>query len=192
MKSVEGVYRFLNRVWRLIVDDRAETNELSPSVKEIEPEAETNRLLHKMIRKVTDDTNGLRFNTAIAAMMEFSNHLTGKEARPKIVLEKLVLLLAPYAPHIAEELWSVLGNKSTLAYEAWPIADATLLVEDQVEIPVQINGKIKAKLMVATGLDQAGLEALALKDPKVKEQLIGKTIRKVVAVPGKMVNVVAS
>lgn len=192
MKSVEGVYRFLSRVWRMVVGDRAETNVLSPLVKDVEPDAETLRLMHKMIQKVTEDTNGLRFNTAIAAMMEFSNHLTGKEVRPKSVLETLTLLLAPYAPHMAEELWNVLGHTTTLAYQAWPKFDPALLVEDRVEIPVQINGKIRAKLMVAADLDQAGLEKLALTDPKVIEQITGKSIKKIVVVPKKMVNIVVA
>ena len=113
MRRVEGVSRFLSRVWRIIVDEAAETPKLHPNVKDIEPDAQTLKLLHKTIKKVTEDTEGLRFNTAIAAMMEFNNHLTGLgDVRPKSVLEKFVLLLAPYAPHIAEELWQVLGPRN--------------------------------------------------------------------------------
>jgi len=116
-KSIEGVYRFLSRVWRLIVDDSAEQLALSPALQEIEPDKETLRVLHRTIQKVTEDTDGLRFNTAISAMMEFTNHVTKLEVRPRAVLEPFVLLLAPYAPHAAEELWRALGHADTLAYE---------------------------------------------------------------------------
>jgi leucyl-tRNA synthetase len=191
MRGVEGVSRFLSRVWRLIVDEAAETPTLNANVKEIEPDAETLKLLHKTIKKVTEDTEGLRFNTAISAMMEFSNHLTAKvETRPKKVLEPFVLLLAPYAPHVAEELWQVLGHPSTLAYEPWPVFDPALVCDDEIEIPVQINGKVKAKLLVPTDADAATLEKLALADPKVQELIAGKTVRKVIAKPGQMVSIV--
>src|SRR5262249_38898682 len=105
MRGVEGVYRFLGRVWRAIVDERAEELKLNDAVKEVEPDRETLRLLHVTIAKVTDDLNGMRFNTAIAAMMEFTNHLTKLTVRPRSVLPPFVLLLSPFAPHIAEELW---------------------------------------------------------------------------------------
>ena len=191
MRSVEGVYRFLSRVWRIVVDEAAETPTVHPSVKEVEPGTETLRLLHKTIQKVTADTEGLHFNTAIAAMMEFTNHLTAKvEVRPKAVLEKFVLLLAPYAPHMAEELWQVLGHATTLAYEPWPAFDASLARDDEVEIPVQVNGKVKAKLMVPADADAATLEKLALADPKVQEHLAGKIVKKVIAKPRQMVSIV--
>jgi leucyl-tRNA synthetase len=191
MRGVEGVSRFLSRVWRLIVDEAAETPKLNVNVKDIEPDAETLKLLHKTIKKVTEDTEGLRFNTAISAMMEFSNHLTAKvEARPKSVLEPFVLLLAPYAPHAAEELWQVLGHASTLAYEPWPAFDPTQVRDDEIEIPVQIGGKVKAKLLVPTDADAATLEKLALADPKVQVLIAGKTIRKVIVKPGQMVSIV--
>ena len=191
MKSVEGVYRFLSRIWRLIVDEAAETPTLNASVKDVEPDKDTLRLLHRTIKKVTEDTEGLRFNTAIAAMMEFSNHLTSKvEERPKKIMDSLVLLLAPYAPHVAEELWQVLGHSNTLAYEPWPTFDDALTKADEIEIPVQINGKLKSKVVVPAETDNAGLEAIALADEKVKEQIAGKTIKKVVVVPKKLVNIV--
>ena len=193
MRSVEGVSRFLSRVWRIIVDEAAETPKLHPNVKEVEPDALTLKLLHKTIKKVTEDTEALRFNTAIAAMMEFSNHLTGKvEVRPMSVLERFVLLLAPYAPHIAEELWQVLGHASTLAYEPWPAYDPALVRDDEVEIPVQINGKVKAKLIVPADADAAALEKVALADAKVQELIAGKTVRKVIVKPRQMVSVVVS
>jgi leucyl-tRNA synthetase len=193
MRSVEGVSRFLSRVWRLVVDEAAETPVRNASVQDVDADTETLKLLHKTIRKVTEDTDGLRFNTAIAAMMEFSNHLTSKvEVRPVKVLKPFVLLLAPYAPHIAEELWQVLGNTTTLAYEPWPKFDANLVRDDEIEIPVQINGKVKAKLMVPADADAATLEKLAVADAKVQEQIAGRTVRKVIAKPRQMVSIVVS
>ncbi len=192
MRSVEGVYRFLSRVWRLIVDDAAETATLNATVKEIDPDKETLRLLHRTIQKVTEDTEGLRFNTAIAAMMEFTTHLTGQATRPKKVLETLVLLLSPYAPHIAEELWRVLGHAESTAYVRWPVFDIALTKADVIEVPVQINGKLRAKLAVPAEIDNATLEKTALADEKVKEQIAGKTIKKIIVVTrgGKLVNIV--
>jgi leucyl-tRNA synthetase len=191
MRSVEGVSRFLSRVWRLIVDEAAETPARNENVRDVEPDKETLKLLHKTIKKVTEDTEHLRFNTAIAAMMEFSNHLTSKvEVRPVKVLEPFVLLLAPYAPHVAEELWQVLGHTGTLAYEPWPPYDPELVRDDEIEIGVQINGKVKARIMVPTDADAATLEKLALADAKVQEQLAGKTVRKVIAKPRQMVSIV--
>jgi leucyl-tRNA synthetase len=193
MRSVGGVHKFLSRVWRLIVDEAAETPTRNASVQDTEPDKETLKLLHKTIKKVTEDTEGLRFNTAIAAMMEFSNYLTSKvEVRPVKVLEPFVLLLAPYAPHVAEELWQVLGHSKSLAYEPWPAFDPALGRDDEIEIPVQINGKVKARLMVPADADAATLEKLALADPKVQEQLAGKTVRKVIAKPRQMVSIVVS
>jgi leucyl-tRNA synthetase len=190
MNGVEGVYRFLSRVWRLVIDDAAETAKLHPGVTDAEPDKETLRQLHRTIQKVTEDTEGMRFNTAISAMMEFTNHLTGQKVRPRKVLEPLVLLLAPYAPHVAEELWAALGHKSTLAYEPWPKFDAALTKADEIEIPVQVNGKVKAKLLVPAETDEKGLEAAALADPKVKEQIAGKAVKLVKVVPRRLVNIV--
>jgi leucyl-tRNA synthetase len=190
-RSVEGVSRFLSRVWRLAVDETAETPVRNATVQDVEPDKETLKLLHKTIRKVTEDSEHLRFNTAIAAMMEFTNHLTSKvELRPVKVLGSFVLLLAPYAPHIAEELWQVLGHKTSLAYEPWPKFDPDLVRDDEIEIPVQINGKVKARIMVPVDADAATLEKIALADPKVQEQLAGKTVRKVIVKPKQMVSIV--
>jgi len=191
MRGVEGVYRFLSRVWRVLIDENAENPKLHPNVKDIEPDAETLKLLHKTIKKVTEDTEGLRFNTAISALMEFNNHLTAKvDIRPKKVLDTFVLLLAPYAPHIAEELWQVLVHASTLAYEPWPQFDPNLIREDEIEIPVQIAGKVKAKLLVPADADSATLEKLALADPKVQEAIAGQTVKKVIVKPKQMVSIV--
>ena len=189
-RSVEGVYRFLSRVWRLVVDPDAETLKPSPAVKDVEPDKETLRLLHRTIQKVTEDTDGMRFNTAISAMMEFSNHVTKLEVRPRRVLEPFVLLLAPYAPHAAEELWRALGHTTTLAYEPWPKFDPALTKADEIEVPVQVNGKLKARLKVPADIGDKALEAAALADEAVKGQTAGKSVKKVIVVPKKLVNVV--
>jgi leucyl-tRNA synthetase len=190
MDGVSGVRNFLNRVWRLILDDRVEENQLLPNVQDVPPTAEQNRVLHKTIKAVTNDCRQMSFNTAIARMMEFTNFFFKEEVRPKSAMKTFVLLLSPFAPHMAEELWEILGNKTTLAYEPWPSYDESLLVEDTVEIPVQINGKLKGKIVAPTGSDGASLEALARSDAKVADQLAGKNVVKVIAVPGRMVNFV--
>jgi leucyl-tRNA synthetase len=192
MRGVEGVYRFLSRVWRLFIDDRAETMKLSDAVRDVPPDKDTLRKLHQTIQKVTEDLDGLRFNTAISAMMELTNHLTKLETRPRSVLELFVLLLTPFAPHLAEELWSVLGHKDTLAYEPWPAYDAALTTADEVEVPVQVNGKLRSKVHVPAGADEAALKAAALADEKIKALIAGKPIRKLIVVPGKLVNIVVS
>jgi leucyl-tRNA synthetase len=188
-KSVEGVYRFLTRAWRLIVDE-GEALKLSPAVKDVPPDRDTLRVLHQTIQKVTKDTDSLSFNTAIAEMMKFVNHMTGLEVRPRSALEPFVLLLAPYAPHITEELWCVLGHASTLAYEPWPKFDPELAKEDEIEIPVQVDGKLKARLKVPAEIDDKALEAAALANETVRAQIAGKTVKTVRVVPRKLVNIV--
>jgi leucyl-tRNA synthetase len=190
MRGVEGVYRFLGRVWRVCIDDRAEDLRLAAAVQDVEPTRETLRLLHQTIQRVTEDLDGMRFNTAIAALMEFTNHLTPLAARPRSVLEPFVLLLSPFAPHLAEELWRALGGEQTLAYEPWPPFDPALTKEDEVEVPVQINGKVRLRLNMPTGLDKEALERRVLNDEGVKGLLAGKQIRKIVVVPGRLVNIV--
>jgi leucyl-tRNA synthetase len=190
MRGVEGVYRFLGRFWRLFLDDYSQNMRLSEAVKDVPPERETLRELHRTIQRVTDDLDGMRFNTAIAAMMEFTNHLTPLTVRPRSVLEPFVLLLAPFAPHLAEELWHVLGNAETLAYEPWPKFDAALTKADEIEVPVQINGKVRLRLAVPAEIDKATLEKTALDDERVRRLIEGKQVRKVIVVPGKLVNIV--
>jgi leucyl-tRNA synthetase len=190
-RGVEGVYRFLGRVWRLFIDDRSEEMTLLASVQNTEPDRETLKRLHRTIQKVTEDLDGMRFNTAIAAMMELSNHLTPMSVRPRGVLEPFVLLLAPFAPHLAEELWRALGHTETLAYEAWPSYDPALLAVDEIELPVQLNGKLKLKLTVPAGLDAAALEKNVLEREEVRALLAGKTVRRVIVPPrGGLVNIV--
>jgi leucyl-tRNA synthetase len=190
MRGVEGVYRFLSRVWRIVIDDRAETMKLNEAVQDIPAGKETLRKLHQTIKKVTEDLEGLRFNTAIAAMMEFSNHLTKLEPRPRSVLDPFVLILSPFAPHLAEELWQALGHSNTLAYEPWPKYDEALTKADEIEVPVQVNGKLRSKVTVPADADAKTLEAGALADERIKELLAGKTVKKVIVVKGKLVNIV--
>jgi leucyl-tRNA synthetase len=190
MKGVEGVYRFLGRVWRLFIDDRSEEVRLADTVQDVEPDRETLRRLHLTLQKVTDDLDNLRFNTAIAAMMEFTNHLTPQPVRPRRALEPFVLLLSPFAPHLAEELWRALGHKETLAYEPWPKYDPALLKSEEVEVPVQISGKVRTRLTLPAGLDDESLKTRVLEDPAVRALLEGKQVKKVIAVKGKLVNIV--
>jgi len=134
----------------------------------------------------------MRFNTAIAAMMEFTNHLTKLDVRPRPVLEPFVLLLSAFAPHLAEELWQALGHPETLAYEPWPKLDPDLIKADEIEIPVQVNGKLRARLTVPADIDEATLREKALADERISVLIAGKQVRKVIVVPGKLVNIVVS
>jgi len=190
MAGVSGVRNFLDRVWRMIVDDRSETAVLHGAVKEVEPNDEQNRMLHRTIMEVTEDTARMEFNTAIARMMEFTNFFTRQDMRPQSAMERLVLLLSPYAPHIAEELWQILGHEQTLAYESWPAYDEALTKEDTIEIPVQVKGKLRGRIRVPAHAGAAEMEAAARTDPRVAEWIEGKEIVKVVIVPGRMVNFV--
>ncbi len=191
MRGVEGVYRFLGRVWRVFLDERSEEMRLTEAVRDVPPEKETLRLLHRTIQRVTEDLDGMRFNTAIAAMMEFTNHLTPLAVRPRFVLEPFVLLLAPFAPHLAEELWHLLGHRESLAYEPWPTFDPALTRAKESEVVVQINGKVRLRLTVPAEIGKDELEKLVLADPRVRALLEGKQVRKVIVVPGKLVNIVA-
>jgi leucyl-tRNA synthetase len=189
-RSVEGSYRFLGRVWRVFIDERAEEMRLNDAVQDVAPDKETLRQLHRTIKKVTEDLEGMRFNTAISAMMELNNYLTSLPVRPRSVLEPFVLLLSPFAPHMGEELWRALGHTESLAYEAWPKYDPALTKADEIEVPVQFNGKLRHRLTVPAEIDEATLRTTALADAKVKELLGGKEPRKVIVVPRKLVNIV--
>jgi leucyl-tRNA synthetase len=190
MTGVNGVRGFLDRAWRMIVAERAETMELNAAVQNVPPTIEQSRVLHKTIAAVTADVERLDFNTAIARMMEFTNFYTKADIRPREVMQEFVLLLSPFAPHIAEELWRLLGHENTLAYEPWPAADPAFVNDDVVEVPVQVNGKLRGRVTVAAGSDSAATEAAARGDPKIAETLAGKTVVKVVVIPGKLVNFV--
>jgi len=190
MRGVEGGYRFLGRAWRMIVDAEAGSVKLDAHVQPVELSTEQAKVVARTVAAVTDDFEALRFNTAISRLMEFVNTFTGQEVRPKAAMETFTLLLSPLAPHIGEELWRILGHEETLAYEPWPQYDPALLKDDQVEIPVQVNGKLRGRVLVPAEADAALIERTARDDPKIIAALGGKTVRKVVVVPGKLVNFV--
>jgi len=190
MEGVNGVRGFLDRVWRMILDDRPEAVALNPAVQDAEPTAEQSRVLHRTIRAVTEDLDQMAFNTAIARMMEFVNFFLKEDVRPKAAMEPFVLLLSPFAPHVGEELWRALGHRETLAYEPWPAFDESLIKEETIEVPVQINGKLRSRVQISADADRDAQEAAARADPKIAELLEGKTIVKKIIVPGRMVNYV--
>ena len=171
MKSVEGVYRFLGRVWRLAVDDNGAVRKNSPRAPE-----PLKRLLHRTIQKVGRELEALEFNTAISSLMVLSNEIAKEKEPPRDVLEPFLLLLSPFAPHLAEELWERIGHSKSVAYEPWPVFDPALVEESEFEIPVMVNGKVKSRIRVGADWDQSAVEAKALKDPKVAEALRGKKI----------------
>ena len=186
-RDVVGMQRFLQRLWRALVDE----NTGACTVVETPADEATRKLLHKTIDGVAADMDALRFNTAIAKLIELNNALTGLKGTPREVAEPLVHMLSPLAPHMSEELWAKLGHQSALTYAPFPVADTSLLVEDAVEYPVQVNGKIRARVTVAADASAEDVEAVALADPRIAEALAGKPPRKVIVVPGRMVNIVA-
>jgi leucyl-tRNA synthetase len=188
--GVGGVRGFLDRCWRLVVDDRAEEITLAPQVCADVPTADQLRELHRLIDKVTRDIQALSFNTAIARMMEFVNLCTPLDRRPRAILEPFVTVLAPFAPHLAEELWEILGRPAPVSLAAWPGVDERWLKDDTVEIPVQVQGKLRGRVTVPADADAAALQAAAAADPKIAELLAGKQILKIVAVPGRLINFV--
>ena len=190
MKGVEGVNRFLQRVWRLVVDERSGglAAKLTDAAAGSEPELE--RLLHKTIQKVTEDTAALRMNTAIAQMMIFVNQATASATLPRETTTAFLRLLAPYAPHICEELWQRLGESELIAHARWPIHDQALCVDDMVTIVVQVNGKKRDEMQAPRDADNATLERLALASERVAGTLGGRTPRRVIVVAGRLVNIV--
>ncbi|MBS4202508.1 leucine--tRNA ligase [Lederbergia citrea] len=187
--GLDGARRFLDRVWRLLVNE--EDGSLTEKIRE-GAVTELEKVYHQTVKKVTEDYETLGFNTAISQLMVFINEAYKAETLPKEYIKGFVKLLAPICPHISEELWAKLGHENTLSYEAWPVYDEAKLVDDEVEIVVQINGKVRSKMVIARDTTRDQLEALAMDDHKVKEMIEGKTIRKVIAVPGKLVNIVAN
>jgi leucyl-tRNA synthetase len=188
--GVSGVRGFLDRCWRLVVDERADELTLAPQVCDDQPTDDQLRELHRTIDKVTKDIQSLSFNTAIAKMMEFVNFCTPLEQRPRAILEPFVTVLAPFAPHLAEELWKLLGRPAPVSLAAWPAVEEKWLKDDTVEIPVQIQGKLRGRVVVPADTDADAMKAAAAADPKIAELLAGKQIVKVVAVPGRLVNFV--
>ena len=186
--GVEGTHRFLSRVWRLFIGD---DGQLNPKIVDGEGTDEFKRTLHKTIKKVTDDFEHLRFNTAISQLMIFINEGYKSEVLPRKAMENFVQLLSPLAPHLAEELWSRLGYSESVTYVPWPEFDEAWTVEAEVEIVVQVNGKIVERAKIAKDMDQEAMQQHSLSLPNVKQALEGKSIRKIIAVPGKLVNIVA-
>ncbi|AFU15441.1 TPA: leucine--tRNA ligase [Bacillus toyonensis] len=184
--GLDGARRFLDRVWRLFVQDNGELSEKITDA----PNQELEKAYHQTVKKVTEDYAELRFNTAISQMMVFINDAYKANTLPKEYVEGFVKMIAPVAPHIGEELWSKLGYNETITYASWPTFDESKLVEDEVEIVVQIMGKVRAKLTMSKDASKEEMEQLALE--AIKEQIEGKTVRKVIVVPGKLVNVVAN
>jgi leucyl-tRNA synthetase len=188
-KAIVGPYRLLQRLWRVVLDEQTG----QPHVADIEVPDELNRLLHKTIHAVQQGYQSLRFNTSIARITELNNAVTQlypNGGAPRVVAEAMVLMLAPLAPHIAEELWAKLGGTESLAWQEFPVVDEALLVDDTVEVPVQINGKVRGVILVAVDADPVALEAAALADEKVVAALADRPVKRVIARTGKLVNFV--
>jgi len=186
--GLEGSRKFLDRVWRLIVDENGKMRDRITTFND----GKLSKVYHQTVKKVTEDFEQLHFNTAISQLMVFVNEAYKADALPYEYVEGFVQLLAPIAPHIGEELWSILGNDLGISYVPWPTYDESALVEDEIEVVFQVNGKVRAKAMVPADAEKAVLEQLAQENELVQEQLQGKTIRKVIVVPNKLVNIVAN
>jgi leucyl-tRNA synthetase len=189
-RGVEGTHRFLNRVWRLVAGSAADDGGNAPQLVDAEPTREQARLVHQTIAKVTDDIEAMRFNTAISALMELTNAAYKWPSVPRSAAETLVLLLAPLAPHLAEELWQKLGAAESLAYHAWPVADPQLVRADVLEIPVQVNGKVRAKITVPAEAEEAEVIEIAKADQNVGKHLKGQSVKRAIYVRGRIVNFV--
>jgi leucyl-tRNA synthetase len=187
--SVEGVTRFLDRLWRLCVE---EDGRPSAALTGDAADAATERLVHQTLKKVSEDIESLKFNTAISQMMVCVNELTRLERRPRGAVERLVLALSPFAPHIAEELWQRLGHAGSLAHEPWPAWDPALVLEDTVTVAVQVNGKLRATLELPRGMAAEQVQEAALSDERVRKYLEGVTVKKVIHVPNKLLSLVVS
>ncbi|QNN23406.1 leucine--tRNA ligase [Planctomycetales bacterium ZRK34] len=186
-RDIVGVHRFLQRVWRNFFDDEGKL-----LITDDAPDDATARLLHKTIKRVTDDMERMSFNTAIAALIELNNALVSLKQLPRAVAEPFVLMLAPLAPHVCEHLWQQLGHEGSVAFVDWPNYDESMLVEDSIQMVVQVLGKVRGRITVPADADNDAIEAAALGDDKVAANLEGKTVRKVIVVPGKLVNIVAN
>ena len=185
--SVEGVRRFLQRSWRMIIGS---DGELAKEVIDTPLTKPQQRLLHLTIKKVTDDIESLNFNTAISQLMIFINEFCKAETRNSGAMEDFVKLLSPMAPHIAEELWQKMGHSDSIAFAPWPKYDEGFIKEDEAEVLVQIMGKPKARILMASGISIQKMERIALEDGSVKKAIGEKSVKKVVCVPGRLVNIV--
>ncbi|MBN1806726.1 MAG: leucine--tRNA ligase [Sedimentisphaerales bacterium] len=188
MNGVEGVHRFLIKTWRTVIDE--DTGGPAEQVQETQGDEATLRLLNQTIKKVGDDIETFGFNTAISAMMIFINHLSKQDVRPKKTIEKFVLILAPFAPHISEELWEKLGHTESLTYEPWPEYDKDLIKEKEIELAVQIKGKIKDRIIVSAEADEEQIKQEALASEKVIAALAGKNPKKIIVIKSRLVNIV--
>jgi len=190
MTGVEGVSRFLNRLWRLLIDE--DNGNILDKIQDISADKEQLRELHKAIKKVTEDIENLRFNTAISAMMILVNEAYKWEILPKYVIREFLIILNPFAPHISEEIWQKLGLPDTIAEQTWPEFDESLLQVDEVEWVLQINGKIRDKMITSKDISREEMEKKSLEYGRIPELIDGLTVRKVIVVPGKLVNIVAN
>ncbi|RJG26191.1 leucine--tRNA ligase [Paenibacillus thiaminolyticus] len=186
-KGVEGMFRFLNRIWRLFI---TEDGQLNSKITDGTGEDSFIRTWHKTVKKVTEDMEAMRFNTAISQLMIFINDAYKAETLPRQAMENFVQLLSPLAPHIAEELWQRLGHSGSITYVSWPSYDEALTVESEVEIVIQVNGKIADRIRIAADADEAAMQEKAMSLPNVQDAIAGKTVRKVIAVKGRLVNIV--
>lgn len=188
-EGLEGARKFLDRVWRLYIN---ENNQLSEKIVE-KANKNLEVVYNQTVQKVTEDYEALSFNTAISQLMIFINAAYKEDSLPLDYMRGFVKLLAPIAPHVGEELWHKLtGSEDSISYETWPTYDESKLVEDTVEVVFQINGKVRGKQTASRTISKDDLEALALSDDNIKAHLEGKTVRKVIVVPGKLVNIVAN
>ena len=176
-----GVYRFLDRIWRISTEKPVVEKDISP---------ELDKLMNKTIKKVTEDTETLAFNTAISQMMVYVNELNRLDEIPKKALETLTLLLSPYTPHLAEELWSMLGHEPSVAKAEWPSYDEAKTVDDEIEIVIQVNGKVRDKMMLSRTASKEEMLEAAKKSEKIQSWTDGKTVIKEIVIPGKLVNIV--
>jgi len=186
-RGVEGVFRFLNRVWRLFLD---EDGSLHPDIKDSSLTPELEYVYHATVKKVTEDIEGLRFNTAISQLMIFVNKVMRSDRRPRRILEPFAVLLSPFAPHIAEEIWQKLGHADSIARETWPAYDARKLQRATVEVVLQVNGRVRSKIEVDVDLPEKELEALCLADENIVRHLGEKKLLKTIVVKNKLVNLV--
>src|SRR4029079_2965964 len=197
-RGVEGVARFLARVWRLLMtENQAGEWVLSDKVKEIEANKQQQKVLHATIKKVTEDIESFSFNTAISQMMIFVNAFTNVEVIPLSAMRTFLILLNPFAPHISSELWERLSSefgdvRGDVSQESWPAYDKRLLIEDEVEIVIQVNGKLRDRIKMPLAAAEEELKAAALSKPKVQDRIAGKAVRKLIVVPKKLVNIVVT
>jgi leucyl-tRNA synthetase len=180
MQGITGIRRFLERVYR-IFQNPATDEEISP---------ETRKLLHKTIKKVTDDIEMMRFNTAISAMMILANEIGKKKVQSREILEKFCLILSPFAPHLCEELWEILGHSPSVAKVSWPEYDPSQVADEEVTVAIQVNGKLRGQIVVLKDLPEDEIREKAVSEQSVLKWIQGREIRKVIIVPNRLINIV--